>query len=218
MNSRPHDPPSELEDLLRFEMLLTALSARFVSVTAETIDAEIVNALRQIIQALDLDRCTLAERQDNDRYVVTHTWAQPGFDPFPGFAAKDLPWITSAVTHGEELRYTNFENMPGEASRDKEVLRRFGLQSLCLFPFKVGGKIIGGIAFSTLRRERVWTDVVVNRLRLFVEMLGSAIARTRAEEAARVALGEAEHWRDQLRRENLYLQREAKLRAVAQVS
>lgn len=210
MNSLSHDPPSQLEDLLRFEMLLTDLSARFVAVTAETIDAEIINALRQIVQALDLDRVTLAERQENERYVVTHTWAQPGYDPFPGFAAKDLPWITDAVTRGEEIRYTSIEDMPSEASRDKEVLRHFGLRSLCLFPFKVGGKIIGGISFGDLRRERVWTDVVVNRLRLFVEMLGSAIARTRAEEAARVALNEAEHWRDQSRRENLYLQREAK--------
>jgi hypothetical protein len=156
MNCSAFDPPSELEDLLRFEMLLSELSARFVSVTAETIDSEIVNAQRQIVEALDLDRCTLAQRQDDGRYVVTHTWAQPGFDPFPGFAAKDLPWIASAVSGGKEIRYTSLEDMPAEASRDKEILRRFGPQpqSLCLFPLKVGGKIIGGIAFATLRRER----------------------------------------------------------------
>jgi transcriptional regulator with GAF, ATPase, and Fis domain len=204
------EPEVEFNDRLRFEMLLTELSARFVAVTAETIDTEIVNALRQVTQALDLHRCTLAERQENDRYVVTHTWAHPDFDPFPGFAAKDLPWITSSVNHGEEIRFTSLEEMPEEASRDKDVLRRFGLRSLGLFPFKVGGKIIGGISFGDLRRERLWPDVLVNRLRLFVEMLASAIARTRAEEAARVALNEAEHLRDQLRRENLYLQREAK--------
>jgi PAS domain S-box-containing protein len=200
----------ELQKSLRFEMLLTELSARFVAVTAETIDTEIVNALRQIVLALDLDRCTLAQRQDDERYVVTHTWAQPGFDPFPGFAAKDLPWIASAVNRGEEIRYTNFEDLPGEAWRDKEVLRRFGSQSVCLFPFKVGGNIIGGVAFGTIDRERIWSDAVVNRLRVFVEIIGNAVARTRAEEAARKALDEVERLRKQLQRENIYLQEEIK--------
>ena len=46
MNFALPDVQAEFEDRLRFEMLLTELSARFVSVTTESIDGEIVNALR----------------------------------------------------------------------------------------------------------------------------------------------------------------------------
>jgi len=42
------EPCVNLEDRLRFEMLLTALSARFVNATSETIDEVIVDAQRQI--------------------------------------------------------------------------------------------------------------------------------------------------------------------------
>lgn len=47
---------ADLEDRLRFEMLLAELSARFVSVGSGSIDEEIVKAQRQIVETLDLDR------------------------------------------------------------------------------------------------------------------------------------------------------------------
>ena len=51
------------------------------------------------------------------------------------------------------------------------------------FPLKVGGHVIGAMAFGTVHREREWPQAIVNRLRLFVEMIGSAIARIHAERA-----------------------------------
>jgi formate hydrogenlyase transcriptional activator len=85
------DLHAELEGRLRFEMLLTELSARFVSVTSKMLDDEIVSALRQIVHELELDRSTLAQLEDGERFVVTHSWQLAGIDPFPGFAVNDLP-------------------------------------------------------------------------------------------------------------------------------
>jgi formate hydrogenlyase transcriptional activator len=70
--------------------------------------------------------------------------------------------------------------------------------------------MIGAMAFGTVLREREWTDDVVNRLRLLVEIIGNAIARTRAEEKTREALEENSCLRERLERENAYLQQEAK--------
>ena len=100
MNRSPQDLYAEFEERLRFEMLLTELSARFVSVTSESIDSEIVNAQRRIVQVLDLDRSTLAQLADGERFVMTHTWHLPGLEPFPGFAVKDLPWMLESEIVG----------------------------------------------------------------------------------------------------------------------
>jgi formate hydrogenlyase transcriptional activator len=201
---------TEFEDRLRFEILLTELSARFVGVTSTSLDDEIIDAQRQIVQALDLERSTLAQLEGSERFVVTHTWQVLGLDPFPGFAVKDLPWMSSAVLRGEMVCFARIDDLPEEAVREKEVARRFGPRSNVTFPLNVGGKIIGAMAFGTVHREREWRDEVVSRLRLFVEMIGSAIARTQAEEATREALDEVRRLRDQLHRENLYLQQEVK--------
>ena len=64
LESRTDRPPDDLHteaDRLRFEMLLTELSAHFVSVTFESINRQIVDAQRRIVQELDLDRSALPQ-------------------------------------------------------------------------------------------------------------------------------------------------------------
>ncbi len=206
----PTDPQAEFDDRLRFEMLLTELSARFVSVTAETIDAEIINAQRRIGEVLGLERSTLFQVEDGGSYAVTHSWQVADLPPFPGFLAKDLPWISGRIFGGEEVCWERLDDLPDEAAREKEVGRRFGPRSSFTAPLRVGGKVIGAISFGTVHRERKWPDAVVNRLRLFVEMIGSVMARTQAESATREALAEVRRLRDRLQRENAYLQQEVK--------
>ena len=210
MNAFPLDPQEKFDDRLHFEMLLTELSARFVSVTPETINSEILNAQRQIGEALELERSTLFRVESDGRYEVTHSWQVPGLAPFPGFLAQDIPWISSRVLGGKEVCWERLDDLPVEAAREKEIGRRFGPRSSFTSPLRVGGKIIGAISFGTVHRERKWPEAVVNRLRLFVEMIGSAMARTQAESATREALAEVRRLRDQLQRENAYLQQEVK--------
>jgi len=66
------------------------------------------------------------------------------------------------------------------------------------------------MGFCTVHREREWPDALVNRLYLFAELIGSAMARIRAEAAAREALDEVRRLRDRLQGENVYLQQEAR--------
>lgn len=202
---------AELEDRLRFEMLLTELSARFVGVSSASIDDEIVSALRQIVEALDLDRSVLGQLAESGKgFVHTHCWYRPGLVPLSESAVKDLPWMASMLARGEAVCISHIADLPAEAVKEKEAGLRFGLLSNATFPLKVGGKLIGAISFGTMHREREWANGLVSRLRVFVEMIGNALARTRAERATQYALDEVRNLRDQLQRENLYLQQEVK--------
>ena len=191
-------------------MLLTELSARFVSVTSETIDAEIVNAQQQIGEALELERSTVFHVQSDGKYEITHSWQIPGLAPFPAFLAKDLPWMSNRIMSGEEVCWERIDELPEVAARERAIARRVGPRSSFTSPLRVGGRVIGAISFGTVYREREWPEAVVNRLRLFVELIGGAIARTRAERETRAALDEVRRLRDQLQRENTYLQQEVK--------
>ena len=170
-------------DGLLFETLLIELSAHLVSVTFDSINDEIIDAQRRIVQALNLDRSTLAQLEDGERFVLTHTWHLPGTEPFPTFAIKDLPWLSSAVMRGEIVSFARIDDLPQEAAREKEAARRFGPRSNVTIPLKVGGRVIGAMAFGTVHREREWPPAIVNHLRVFVEMIASAIARTDAEKS-----------------------------------
>ncbi|MBB5340117.1 sigma 54-interacting transcriptional regulator [Tunturiibacter gelidoferens] len=209
---RLNDSPAQagVDDQLRFETLMTELSAKFVSVTSASIDHEIVEAQKDIVRALGLDRSTLVQLRDDERFVATHSWQLPGLQPFPGFAVKDLPWMASAILRGDVVCFSRIDDLPEEAVSERQVARKFGPRSNLTFPLKVGGRVIGAMAFGTVRHQREWPDVVVNRLRVFVEIIGSALARTRAEDEIQRALEEVKRLRDQLQRENMYLQQEIK--------
>jgi signal transduction histidine kinase len=180
-NCPQQDFNADLDDRFRFEALLIELSAQLVGVTFDSINDEIVDAQRRIVQELDLDRSTLAQLEGGDRFVLTHTWHLPGMEPFPSFAIKDLPWLSSAMLRGEVVSFARIDDLPPEAVREKKAARRFGPRSNVTFPLKVGGRVIGAMAFGTVYREREWPQAIVNQLQVFVEMIGSAIARTDAE-------------------------------------
>ena len=169
MNRRSPNAQAELEDRLRFEMLLTELSARFVSVTSKSMDGEIVEAERQIVRALDLDRSVLGNLEGGEGFVITHAWYLPGLQPLPAFAVKDLPWMSKVIARGEPVCFARIDDLPEEAAREKEVAYQCGLRSNLTFPLKVGGRVIGAMSFGTMHRERKWPDATVNRLRLFVK-------------------------------------------------
>ena len=159
---------------------------------------------------MDLECSTLFQIEDGGKYAVTHSWQVAGLQPFPAFLAQDLPWISSLILRGEEVCWERLDDLPEEAAREKDIGRRFGPRSSFTSPLRVGGKVIGAISFGTVYREREWPDAILSRLRLFVELIGSAIARTRAERATQEALDEVRRLRDQLQRENVYLQQEVK--------
>ena len=95
-----------LEERLRFEQLLTDLSAKFINQPPDRIDGVIGDSLKRLLEALDHDRSSLAQfSQDTGQALVTHSCAVPGVEPFPvGVSVDDyLPWYVGEVRNGKTL-------------------------------------------------------------------------------------------------------------------
>jgi len=67
------------EERLKFETLIADLSARFINVPADQVGAEIQNAQRRIVEALDLDRSSLwqADEREPGGFWLTSVY-EPG--------------------------------------------------------------------------------------------------------------------------------------------
>jgi hypothetical protein len=77
--------PRPLERSLRFETLLADLSAHFVNLPAEQVDAAIENAQRRVCECLDLDMCTLWQISPDHpgSMFLTHRHLPPDLPPLP---------------------------------------------------------------------------------------------------------------------------------------
>ena len=176
-----------LAERLRFETLLSGLSATFVSLPAGDVGPAIESGLQRIVTELDIDRAILAElgpRRELAR--VTYGWTRIGIGPLPmSVDLHDFPWMGARLGQGQVVHFSSASELPEEAATDRRSVTALGVRSLVAVPLLVGGAIVGSLACSSLRVERAWPDELIQRLRLIAEVFANALARRRAESRIR---------------------------------
>lgn len=176
-----------LAERLRFETLLSGLSATFVSLPVGDVGAAIENGLQRIVNDLDIDRAVLAELGSRRELArVTYGWTRTGIAPPPmAVNLNEFPWMGARLGRGEIVQFSSVGELPEEAATDRHNVTALGVRSLVAVPLVVGGVIVGTLACSSLRAEHAWPDELVQRLRLVAEVFANALARRRAESRIR---------------------------------
>ena len=178
--------------------LISELSSRFINLPAEQVDAEIQAAQRRVCEALKLDVSSLWQwRPDNPvMHTLTHYYRPLGGPPVPQtMKGQDyFPWCQSRVLAGEVVRVSSLGDFPPEAARDRETFSFFGLKTTLTIPLSVGGgPVFGSVNFNDMRKERRWSQALVQRLQLVAQIFANALARkvadqTLSESEARLGL------------------------------
>jgi formate hydrogenlyase transcriptional activator len=205
-----------LEERLRFETLLAETSSRFVNVPTDWIDGEIDDAQRRICELLDLDRSTLWHilEEEPGTLALIHIHQPPEIlSPPERMNAPDFfPWTAQKVLEGETVVISKMTDLPPEAGRDLENFRTYGAKSGVFVPLSVGkGPVFGLLGFAIVREERSWPETVVKGFQLVAQVFANALERKRMEDQLRKHLRKIEELKEQLERENVYLQDEVKL-------
>src|SRR4051794_22724702 len=101
------DSPQQPGERLRFERLLTDLSATFVNVAPDLVDAQIEQALERLVDFLGVERGSFGQISGDDQAILaTHSFVAPGYPPFPPtILDEDLPWYAGQVRRGELIRF-----------------------------------------------------------------------------------------------------------------
>jgi hypothetical protein len=73
-----------LKEHLRFERLISEISARFINILPERVDLEIENGLKEILEFFQVDRCGLLRHsQETATWQVTHAVFAAGIPSVP---------------------------------------------------------------------------------------------------------------------------------------
>jgi PAS domain S-box-containing protein len=199
---------AQLAERLDFERLIADVSAQFINLPSDRVAGEMQRALGQIGPALQLDRCTFYRILPDGMMVDRVGWERPGVLALPGIVSgrERFPWVLQKLLDGELLVFSSMDEVSGEV--DRESLRAAGTASWVAVPLSVDGVVRGVLSFSTIDSSRAWTAEAVHRLRVVGAAFAQVLARWRAEEALRGALGELERLKAELQQENVILRRE----------
>lgn len=199
-----------IDELLKFETMLSNLSARFVRLSADQVDHQITEGLKLITRTLSIDRCTMAQlNQQTSELRVSHHYAGDGIRPMPDLEIKQQqPWLYSRLLQGDRIIMTGLNDLPEEAVNEKAHCLEQGIKSMAIIPLIVGESFLGFVSYAAMRQERLWPDELVQRLNTVGIVFANALMRKRSEQKLRNALTEIEYLKDSLEAENIYLRKE----------
>jgi PAS domain S-box-containing protein len=179
----------QLAERLRFEEMLSALSARFVNLPADRLDAEIECVLESIRNVLKVDRVGVFEIADEDRkFLLVHSHKDAGIEaPSSEIQFEQIPWVTEKLLDGGILTLSGPEDLPDEAKADRSFLDAQGTISLAVIPLSTGEKTLGALSLGMLRHRKAWPSELIRQCRLVAEVFANALVRKRHEESLKQA-------------------------------
>jgi PAS domain S-box-containing protein len=179
---------AELQEKLKFEQLLSKLSARFVNLPASDVDTNINDGLQLVNELVDVDEIYILQFQSGKGTAgITHGWFKSGIVRELEFKASEfihvLPWAGRKIIENEIIVFERMEDeLPVEAVNEREYLRQIGLESAVVIPLFAGKKNLGAFFIETLGRQKKWSREVVSQLSLIGELFSSALERKNTAE------------------------------------
>ena len=170
-----------LAERVRFESLLSEISARLIHVPLSEWDAEIERALQRVAEFLRVDRANLSDFIAGEPPLCI-SWAAAEIEDRLHISERDqLPWTASQLERGQVVRFSRLDDLPVEAAVDRRGYQSMGTRSYLSLPLSAGGSMLGVLSFDSVRHERIWPEELVQRLQLLSEIFARALERKHAE-------------------------------------
>ena len=181
-----------LSDRLRFDALLSRVSAEFIALPPSKIDTAIERSLGVIGEFLDVDRGWFLQINRNLHDLeYTHEWCAEGIvsgrsdEETAYYPADRFPWYWRQLLSGTPVVISSPDDFPAEASAERRFELEHGVQSFVCVSMDVGGDTIGRLGFECIRHRRAWNDTVVSQMKLLGQVITNAVVRKHTDSALR---------------------------------
>src|SRR4029077_9761368 len=84
---------------------------------------------------------------------------------------------------GDSILLSDFNSIPEKASVERDYLTRMGTVSVAAIPLRAGGEFFGCISYVSTKHRVLWTEDLVEQLKLLAEVFSNALMRQRALDA-----------------------------------
>tara|TARA_B100000315_G_C14566491_1_gene583240 strand:+ start:447 stop:1769 length:1323 start_codon:yes stop_codon:yes gene_type:complete len=150
---------------LEFENLLRNISARFIDIPSNSVDDEIIQAIKMMVLFLDVDRGGFIRVLPGEgEFKVTHLWAKEGIEELTELInssfLKKPSWLTQRISKGEVFKFSDPQEIPRQALSEKKFFLKQGVKSQITIPLKVGEEVLGALGFVSLHSNRHWSKKI----------------------------------------------------------
>ncbi|MEQ8224600.1 MAG: response regulator, partial [Candidatus Eremiobacterota bacterium] len=179
----------ELERRSRIEQLAATISARFINLPLEEIESNIEASLKEIIEFIGLEVCTITLYPDG-RIIKIYYYGRPlkGFDWqekvdfIMGADMRQFAWSYEQLKRFETIYVPDMALLPPEAEADKKGWQAMGMLSHLSIPLCIKNKLIGHVAFVNSASAISYSKEELMLLKLITEIFAGVLDRKDMEE------------------------------------
>jgi diguanylate cyclase (GGDEF)-like protein/PAS domain S-box-containing protein len=174
-----------MDEQVRFEKLLSEISAALVSNPTTGVDQVIAQGLERIAEFVDVDRVSVSTYHPVQQELrVVSSYNRPGTRTRLGILRqKENPWYFMKYAQGETIIAECLDDFPPEAEIEKQMARSLGIASYVGIPIISGGVLLGSFAMTTYQRQHLWPAEIISRIQLIAKIFINVLARDRAEKS-----------------------------------
>ncbi len=181
----------EIEERLKFEELVSEFSAALINIEPDKIKNELENWIGKIVDLLDVDMGIVNEYINDQKNILTFfQYTVPGLSVPVNKIRKIQPGFISLLEKGVVRAEKIPEDLPQPLREG--IVEEHRTKSLIVAPLLTGNRVFGNLTFACYRKEHLWPDELVRRIRLVGEIIGNAILRLRSYEILNQARKELE--------------------------
>jgi diguanylate cyclase (GGDEF)-like protein len=168
---------AELDHLLRFQTLISAISSRFINIPLADIDHAMNEALAQIGAFMQVDRCYLIGVDQSLVVSMVHEWAANGIKS--GTDGLDFAPLASRPGLFASLMREGVLNLPHcqAQAQTETLLPGAEVQSVLQIRIDYLGSPVGVFGCDMVRCQRQWQSAELVQARLLGEMFANMIMR-----------------------------------------
>lgn len=163
-----------LAERLRLEQLVTRLAVAFGHLSTADLDQEVKDGLRAVIDFLEVDRGSLIEFSRDGK--VARCWAIEEW-----MDVGDFPWMMARLERGDFVTVSRLDDLPDDAAMDRQSYLTYRVKPQVAVSLEAGGRIVGGLVFSTIGAERATSDELKQQLHLLGGVFANLLSRRQAE-------------------------------------
>jgi PAS domain S-box-containing protein len=163
-----------LGERLRLEQLVTHLAMTFGHPSTVELDLEVQRGLRAVVDFLGVDRGSLIEFSPAGK--MARCWAIEDW-----MNVEDFPWMAARLQRGDFVTVSRLEELPDEAPKDRQSYLTYRVKPQVALPLEAGGRVVGGLVFSTIGDDRATSDDLKQQLHLVGQVFANLLSRKVAE-------------------------------------
>lgn len=184
------DRTTELHYRLQLERLIATISTEFINLATDEVDAGIQSALQRLGEFVQVDCSYLFQfSAGGESMHCTHQWCVPGTENQPDrtytISADQLPWIMDILNRFQVVCASQLNQFSADAHAEPDQAIAPQVRSVVYVPIALKRELFGFIGFDCITKSRIWSNDLVDELRVVGEIFARAIYQQRTEVALR---------------------------------